>query len=133
MEPEPKKCQYCQTIIKGRSDKLFCDAFCKSAFHNNLPNSNEAYMRSINKQLRTNRSALRKACPLGNATVRKDFLKTLGMDFKHITHTWKGKSEQLYFFCYDYGYTAAHDAAKVVIVQQQPYMDIPDIIQNPDN
>jgi len=84
---------------------------------------------SINKQLRTNRIALRKACPMGNATVRKEFLKTMGMDFKHITHTWKGKNEQLYFFCYDYGYTAAYDPTKVVVIQQQPYMDTPTLDQ----
>ena len=44
------------------------------------------------------------------------------MNFKHLTHTWKSKGGNLYFFCYDYGYTQAYETHKVVIIQQQDYM-----------
>lgn len=115
-------CLYCNEPIKGRSDKKFCDAQCKSAYHNRSFSSVEAHIREINKQLRANRSAMHKACPLGKATVRKDFLKKLGMDFKHLTHTWKSKGGNLYYFCYDYGYTPSIDTGKVMIIQQQDYM-----------
>jgi hypothetical protein len=108
--------------MQGRSDKKFCDAHCRSAYHNQKPSNKEHYIRSINKQLRTNRSALKKACPWGKATVRKEFLKQLGMDFKHLTHTWKSAHGNLYFFCYDYGYMQVDDARKVLIVQAQDYM-----------
>ncbi|MDA3891748.1 MAG: hypothetical protein PF517_08810 [Salinivirgaceae bacterium] len=119
---EQHTCLYCQNEIKGRSDKKFCDANCRSAYHNQTANNQEHFIRSINKQLRANRAALKKACPWGKATVRKDFLKQLGMDFKHITHTWKSAHGNLYFFCYDYGYMQIEDAQKVLIVQQQNYM-----------
>ncbi len=122
MKTEPKYCLYCSEEIKGRSDKQFCNPHCKSAFHNQKPNSEEAFIRGINKQLRQNRSALKKACPLGKATVRKEFLKTLGMDFKYSTHVWKGKASQIYYFCYDYGYAPIEDPNKVLIIQQQNYM-----------
>ena len=115
-------CLYCKETLNGRSDKKFCNAQCKSAYHNQAENTSEAYIRSVNKQLRCNRKALRIACPQGKATVRKDFLKTLGMDFKHLTHTWKSKGGNLYYFCYDYGYTPSVDTEKVVIIQQQNYM-----------
>lgn len=115
-------CKYCQKPLKGRVDKKFCDDQCKSAFHNQNHNSKEAYIKSINKQLRANRNALRKACPAGKATVRMDFLITLGMDFKHLTHTWKSKGDITYYFCYDYGYTFAIEPEKVLIIQQQEYM-----------
>ncbi len=136
MKPEARYCLYCQEEIKGRSDKLFCDPQCKSAFHNTKPNSNEAMMRNLNKQLRLNRGALRKACPMGKATVRKEFLKTMGMDFRYITHTWKGKGGQIYLFCYDYGYAPVQDPEKVLIIQQQDYMtfpEMPDLLSNDGN
>lgn len=125
MTIDPNFCQYCNKELKGRSDKRFCDVQCKSAYHNLTPNSQEAFIKGINKQLRFNRSALRKACPLGKATVRKVFLKKLGMDFKYITHTWKTKHDNLYFFCYDYGYMQVSDPNKVLIIQQQEYMEKP--------
>lgn len=125
-----QKCLYCGNEIQGRIDKQYCDSHCKSAYHNQKPNSDEIFIRKINSQIRKNRSAMRMACPQGKATVRKDFLVQLGMDFKSLTHTWKGKGGQVYFFCYDYGYCAVQDSSKVLIIQQQDYMEIPDLIQS---
>lgn len=130
MNAEPKLCTYCKSEIVGRSDKVFCSTYCKSAYHNARTNSDERFIRNINKQLRKNRSALRTACPLGKATVRKSFLKKLGMNFKFITHTWKSQAGVVYFFCYDYGYTQANEESKVLIIQQQHYMNDQEIIKN---
>ncbi|MCW3789638.1 hypothetical protein [Plebeiibacterium sediminum] len=118
-----KTCLFCNETIKGRSDKKFCDKQCRNAYNYNSTQSTENQIRSINKQLRINRSALKKACPEGKATVRKKFLKTLGMNFKYLTHTWKSNSNILYYFCYDYGYTPSVDPEKVVIIQHQNFMN----------
>lgn len=122
MQNDPRRCLYCNEILKGRSDKRFCNDNCRSNYHNQNQNTQEHYIKTVNKQLRTNRSALKKACPWGKATVRKKFLKQMGLDFKHITHTWKSQYGNLYFFCYDYGYTQVNDPEKVLIVQEQDYM-----------
>lgn len=120
---ENNTCLYCQEPLCGRSDKKYCDGQCKSAYHNKASKTVEANIKRINKQLRTNRRALRTACPSGKATVKKDFLRKLGMDFKHLTHTWKSNSGTLYYFCYDYGYTPAIEPEKVLIIQHQNYME----------
>lgn len=122
MKNEEPRCLYCNEKMQGRSDKKFCNANCRSSYHNQNKNAQEHYIREINKQLRKNRSALKKACPWGKATVRKEFLKQLGMDFKYITHSWKSQYGNLYFFCYDYGYMQVDDPLKVLIIQQQKYM-----------
>ena len=124
MKTQSYRCLYCNEKLKGRSDKRFCNANCRSNYHNQKPNTQEHYIKSVNKQLRTNRSALKKACPWGKATVRKEFLKQMGMNFKHITHTWKSQYGNLYFFCYDYGYTQADNPEKVLIVQEQDNMKL---------
>ncbi len=123
MKQNSVKCVYCSRLVKGRSDKRFCSPECKSAYHNQQTNPQEEFIKFINRQLRKNRSALKKACPWGKATVRKDFLKQMGMDFKHITHTWRTEHNNLYFFCYDYGYMQVQDPKKVLIIQKQDYMD----------
>lgn len=119
---DTRLCLYCNEPFKGRSDKRFCNTQCKSAYHNQSFSSVETYIRSVNKQLRANRSAMHKACPQGKATVQKEFLKKWGMDFKHLTHTWKSKGGNLYYFCYDYGYTPSSEPGKVLVIQQQDYM-----------
>jgi len=126
---EKRYCLYCNKELKGRSDKRFCDVQCKSAYHNQTPNSQESIIKNTNKQLRKNRSALRKACPKGKATVRKDFLISLGMDFRYLTHTWKTPKGKIYFFCYDYGYSKSYEEDKVLVIQMQDYMNIPDLNQ----
>ncbi len=115
-------CLYCDEPIKGRNDKKFCNSQCRSAYHNQNKDSTENEIRAINKQLRANRNALKTTCPQGKATVRKEFLKSLGMDFRFLTHSWKSKGGNLYYFCYDYGYTPSVEKTKVVIIQQQSYM-----------
>lgn len=115
------RCANCNEPLQGRRDKKFCNPYCKSAYHNKKEDSQEAFIKELNKQLRKNRSALRKACPLGKATVRKSFLSKLGMDFKYHTHTWQSGSN-IYKFCYDYGYAQVIDPQKVLIIQEQDYM-----------
>ncbi len=117
-----KTCLYCHEPFTGRADKKFCTSQCKSAYHNQTSSSVEANIKRINKQLRTNRRALYKACPQGKATVRQEFLIQLGMNFKYLTHVWKNNKGIVYYFCYDYGYTPSVEPEKVVIVQQQAYM-----------
>ncbi len=45
------------------------------------------------------------------------------MHIAGLTHTWKSKGGNLYYFCYDYGYTPSVDYEKVVVIQQQNYMN----------
>lgn len=118
-----KTCLYCNEPIKGRADKKFCDKQCRNAYNFQSSISTENQIRKINKQLRSNRSALKNACPEGKATVRKSFLKTLGMNFKYLKHTWKSSGGNLYYFCYDYGYTPSVDPNKVVVIQHQSFMN----------
>lgn len=119
---KPNRCRYCNEMIVGRSDKKFCNNHCRSAYHNNYVSGKEAYISTINQQLRKNRAALHKACPIGKATVRITYLEDLGMDFRYHTHTWRSSHNNLYYMCYDYGYMYIKEPNKVLIIQEQQYM-----------
>jgi len=44
MERELKKCKYCdETILEGRSDKIFCDEYCRYDFNNENGLRNQLY------------------------------------------------------------------------------------------
>ena len=119
-------CPECNEIIIGRSDKVFCTPFCKSSYHykKNLENDNNLFLR-IDKILKRNRKILKKFNKAGKATVRKNTILEEGFNPKYFTHYWKGKSNNLYLFCYEYGFMEKkeNNKSKYVLVTWQKYMN----------
>ncbi|SFQ09314.1 hypothetical protein [Parafilimonas terrae] len=103
---EPKTCLHCGKTVRGRSDKKFCDDYCRNNYNNQLKALSNNYVRNINNALGKNRrileSFLNGAEETGKTT--KQHLLQQGFSFKYITHTYVNKKGNTYFFCYDYGY-----------------------------
>ena len=56
MRIEPKPCLSCSKPVKGRTDKKFCDDYCRNSYHNRYPKEvclaiqlRGALMRKINR------------------------------------------------------------------------------------
>jgi len=105
---EKKTCLCCNHLIKGRSDKKFCDDNCRNAYNNQLKakTSYSSYIRNINNTLYKNRKILEELLPIQEEMVKttKDKLLQKGFLFKYHTHTYTNKKGNVYHFCYDYGY-----------------------------
>ena len=101
-----KECLECGESVKGRVDKKFCSNLCRNAYNNKQNSDTSNYMRTVNNILRKNRRALSDFVEKGKgkANVHRDKLNEKGFDFKHITHTYKTKKGDIYYFCYEYGY-----------------------------
>ena len=102
----PKLCLSCNKVLKGRTDKKFCDDYCRNNFNNLLKGDNNNYIRNINNALRKNRRILESLLPEQEdmAKANKDKLLHKEFQFKYYTHTYTNKKGNTYFFCYDYGY-----------------------------
>ncbi len=118
---DKSKCVYCGEVLKGRTDKRFCDANCRSAWHNANTNPGETEIKKINKILRKNRSLLRFFSPEGKTTIKKDLLGKSGFRFKYLTQVYTTKAGNTYRLCYDYGYLILEED-KVLIIKKQKYM-----------
>lgn len=104
-EKETKTCLLCQKTLKGRSDKKFCDDYCRAAYNNELKSPVNNYIRNVNNALSKNRRILEEF--LANeemAKTNKEKLLQKGFLFKYITHVYNNKKGNTYFFCYDLGY-----------------------------
>ena len=101
-----KPCMACGIPIKGRSDKKFCDDYCRNVYNNDLKSGSNNYVRNINNGLRKNRRILEECVAVAEETGKttKDKLLHKGFQFKYFTHTYTNKKGSLYYFCYDYGY-----------------------------
>jgi predicted nucleic acid-binding Zn ribbon protein len=105
-ENSPKLCFACGKVIRGRSDKKFCDDYCRNSFNNRLKADNNNFIRNINNALRKNRRILEGLLPEKEELYKttKERLLNKSFQFRYVTHTYTNKKGNTYFFCYDYGY-----------------------------
>ncbi len=103
--PEPKTCLACGKTVKGRSDKKFCDDYCRNQFNNQQKGENNQLVRNINNALRKNRYILQNFIPDGGMIkVSRERMIEAGFSFKYYTHKYQNKKGNTYSFCYEYGY-----------------------------
>ncbi len=120
---EQRKCLACGGIILGRSDKKYCTDQCRTIGNKASGLHTEFLIQSTNKILRKNRSILKHLCPVGKAVVRKEVLDAMQYDVNVFSSAYKTRKNQVYYFCYDYGFTAIHEngVPKALIVTRQDY------------
>ena len=100
-----KTCLLCENIIRGRSDKRFCDDNCRNNYHNRKKEQSKALIGRINNTLKRNRSIL-EGFFTGEEQiiqVRREELLEKGYIFRYHTHLRKNKFGSFYKYCYDYG------------------------------
>ena len=119
-----KICPVCDALLKGRLDKKFCSAKCKSIDQYEKRQETEGFYLRVERQLRMNRKLLRRHNRSGFTTIRKSELITEGFDPKFFTHYWKNTKGDVYFFVYEYGFLNKKDnnKEKYLLVTWQPYM-----------
>jgi hypothetical protein len=105
-QKETKTCLFCEKPVKGRSDKKFCDDYCRAAYNNELKSAANNYIRNVNNALGKNRRILESLLPVGEPTAKanQDKLLQLGFQLKYHTHQHSTKNGNTYFYCYEYGY-----------------------------
>ena len=106
IESIPRSCLACNKQVRGRTDKKFCDDYCRNAFNNQLKAGSNNMVRNINNALRKNRRILEELLPENEKTIRTTLEKLLqeGFQFKYQTHTYTNQKGGTYHFCYEYGY-----------------------------
>lgn len=108
IESTPKFCLTCNKSIKGRTDKKFCDDYCRNAYNNQLKAEGNNRVRNINNALRKNRRILEELLKENEkmTKVNREKLLQEGFQFKYNTHTYSNQKGATYQFCYEYGYLA---------------------------
>lgn len=121
-----RKCLFCGDLLEGRIDKIFCTPSCKSSHHYKMSQNKDANIYNrIDNQLKQNRRILKNYNKAGKATVRKELLLSDGFNPKFFTNYWKNQKNEVYLFCYEFGFLERRDNGKVkyVLVHWQDYME----------
>lgn len=101
-----RNCLACDKPLRGRSDKKFCDDYCRNNYNNQLKSITTNQVRNVNNALGKNRRILEEILPEGEEMIKitQDRLLQKGFLFKYITHLYTTKTGKTYYYCYDYGY-----------------------------
>lgn len=120
-EREDKTCLLCGKILKGRSDKKFCDDYCRAAFNNELKSAANNHIRNVNNALGKNRRILESLLPAGEQTAKasRDKLVEKGFLFKYHTHQYHARNGNTYFYCYEYGYLPLENNRLLVVKRNE--------------
>ena len=121
IESLPKQCKACNKSIKGRTDKKFCDDYCRNTFHNHTKADGNNRVRNINNALRKNRRILQGLLPekekMIKTTAEKLFIQ--GFQFKYKTHSYTNSKGNVYFFCYEYGYLLLENNRYLIVKRNE--------------
>ncbi|HEV8080769.1 MAG TPA: hypothetical protein VGP43_08660 [Chitinophagaceae bacterium] len=120
-EIKPRLCLNCNKPVKGRTDKKFCDDYCRNNYNNQLKSSTINLVRNINNALGKNRRILESLFNDGEgiAKTNKNKLLQKGFQFKYFTHTYTNKKGDVYFFCYDIGYLQLENEWYLLVKQKE--------------
>lgn len=96
-------CLDCESKLRGRTDKKFCDNNCRSHYNNSLYKERNDALKKINSILRKNNAILRKFDNHGITELTTNMLNAAGFNFNFFTHQLSSPSGQIYNCCYSYG------------------------------
>lgn len=116
-----KLCLSCEKIIVGRSDKKFCDPYCKSSYHYKIKvEEAPRFYNLVDNQLKKNRRILKSYNKSGLATVRSKILLDQGFNPNFFTHYWKNAKKDIYLFVYEFGFLQKD--GKFILIKWHDYM-----------
>ncbi|WP_316797905.1 hypothetical protein [Pedobacter frigidisoli] len=115
-----RSCLDCGGLVRGRSDKKFCDDACRNNYNNRLHAEHDLMVKRINQILRRNRAILISMVPNGKSKIAKSKLMKAGFDFDYHTHYLHTQNGKTYFFCYEFGYLdLAND--ELLLIKREEY------------
>lgn len=120
METTTRLCLACGKPLKGRTDKKFCDDYCRNAHNNKNKAEEPLVVKELWQILKKNRRILEEM--LGTEEMikqpRTKFI-TKGFQFNFHTHQYTNKKGNIYTFCFEYGYLSL-EGDWLLIVKRSP-------------
>lgn len=103
---DKQSCLACGRPVSGRSDKKFCDDYCRNGYHNRRTSPALSCIRRVNGILGRNRTILESlftATPGKRKQVKLELLLDAGFRTGYFTHTKKDRMGRTCYYCYDHG------------------------------
>lgn len=125
IQPSVPICHYCDKELYGRSDKKFCNDFCRNSYNRQrrknrkeeLSPEAQRTLRLIRKNfdiLQNLRYTRQIPC-----VVEKAYLIDLGFTFKFCTSIYQTQKGEIWHYCFEYGWKETPDHKIMVGYDEQ--------------
>lgn len=119
-----RSCQTCGETLRGRSDKKFCNDYCRNQYNNEQKASVRQHplVRNVNNALLRNRKILTNLLREEEETARIPLEKMveMGFLFRYMTETFTTRNGKTYFYCYDHGYRLLENNRALILRKKKP-------------
>ena len=107
--------------MRGRTDKKFCDDYCRNTFNNRLNSGSNNLIRNVNNALRKNRRILEELMHTDDQAIKvsREKLIVQGFQFRYQTHIYTTQKGSCYHFCYEYGYLPIENNWFLIVRQRE--------------
>lgn len=115
-----KCCEHCGKSIVGRTDKKFCNDYCRNTYNNKIQGGYIQQTRPIVAILIKNRRILQDVFQkIKGEVTDKKLLVMMGFDPRYCTEH-KQYNNRDYYFCFDIGFTV-QDNGQLAILQRTQF------------
>ena len=120
---QKKSCINCNRLIKGRTDKKFCDENCRNSYNNRLHAERNNLIRNINNAVGKNRRILAELAGPAGRVSDVPFQKIInrGYRLQFFTHRANCRRGREFIFCYDHGFHRREDGRCVIVKHVQSW------------
>lgn len=109
-ERPEKACPNCHASFTGRRNQRFCDTSCRIQYNNSKIRDEREPVNEINKLLYRNRAVLKALFERFEGTdIDKEILNRSDYNKRYYTHHSRAQNNELYTWCYDYGWIISGD------------------------
>ena len=96
-------CKECQHPLQGRSDKKFCDDYCRVSYHSKTNRHNLEVVGQINKIVKKNTQILQECLQKYGNSIPRKYLEWNSFKFQYYTHLITYSKKETIKYCYDLG------------------------------
>ena len=101
MKLSTSHCRDCGNKLLGRSDKKFCNDYCRNTYHSKRNRDVNNHMRNINNILRKNRRILHQLIQNNICTCPITDLLHLGFQMEYCTQFYRDHNNKEFKYYYD--------------------------------
>ena len=111
-----KYCLHCGKELTGRSDKKYCDDYCRASHHSLQGKEHlRSYISNINKILKKNRQIMLDLCPEDKIKVQRADMIKQGFNFSYFTSIHKTEAGKYYYYCYEMGFLILSERSVLIV------------------
>jgi hypothetical protein len=122
LKKKMKTCLQCNDTFRGRSDKKFCNDYCRNAYNNQQKKSAPSHQRILHQRLQRNHALLCRYLPeknVGPICINKNRLTNDGFVWRYCTESRLVNNRNVLYGCYEFRYFSLNERYLILLKENE--------------